>query len=83
MKPYANESEVLQIEGLNIENRIDRISLHGELDITKDKQGLKAVRELKNFIDDTLKVLESEERKGTLPDTVTLEKTVTVDNPFA
>lgn len=83
MKPYANESEVLQIEGLNIENRIDRISLHGELDITKDKQGLKAVRELKSFIDDTLKVLESEERKGTLPDTVTLEKTVTVDNPFA
>ena len=83
MKPYANESEVLQLEGLTIENRIDRISLHGELDITKDKQGLKAVRELKSFIDDTLKVLESEESKGTLPDTVTLEKTVTVDNPFA
>lgn len=83
MKPYANESEVLQLEGLTIENRTDRISIHGEIDITKDKQGLKAVRELKNFIDDTLKVLESEERKGTLPDTVTLEKTVAVDNPFA
>jgi hypothetical protein len=31
MKPYANESEVVQIEGLTIENRMDRISIYGEM----------------------------------------------------
>lgn len=83
MKPYTNESDVLQIEGLTIENRIDRISLHGEIDITRDKQGLKVVQELKALIDATIKTLESDDAKGKLPDAITLEKTVSVDNPFA
>lgn len=83
MKPYANESEVHQIEGLNIENRIDRISLHGEIDITKDKQGLKAAKELKAIIDATIKALESEEGRGKLLDRINIETPVTIDNPFA
>lgn len=82
MKPYANESEVIQIEGLTIENRLDRISLHGEIDITRDRQGLNAAKELKAFIDTTVKVLEAAEGKEELPDQVATEATVTVDNPF-
>lgn len=82
MKPYANESEVLQIGGLTIENRTDRISIHGEIDITRDKQGLRAAKELKAIIDATLKVLESEEVKEKLPSNITVEKTVSVTNPF-
>lgn len=82
MKPYANESEVVQIGDLTIENRLGRISLYGEIDITRDKQGLKAAQELKAVIDASLKVLEADLSKGELPDAVTLEKTVSVDNPF-
>lgn len=82
MKPYANESEVVQIEGLTIENRTDRISIHGGIDITRDKQGLKAVKELKAIIDAFLKELEAEQLKGELPDAVSLEKTISVENPF-
>lgn len=83
MKPYANESEVVQIEGLTLENRIDRISIYGEIDITRDKQGLKAAKELKAVIDASLKVLEADQVKGELPDAVSVGKTVRVDNPFA
>lgn len=83
MKPYANETEVVQICGLTIENRLDRISLHGEIDITRDKRGLKSVKELKSVIDASLKALEADQLKGELPDAVLLEKTVSVDNPFA
>ncbi len=83
MKPYANESEVIQIEGLTIENRMDRISIYGEIDITRDKQGFKAVKELKTVIDATVKALEAGQVKGELPDAITLGKTVSVDNPFA
>lgn len=83
MKPYANESEIVQIEGLTIENRIDRISVYGEIDITKDKEGLRAAKELKAIIDATVKVLEAAEGKGELLDQVAAESTVTMDNPFA
>ncbi|MCE1226254.1 MAG: hypothetical protein LWW87_07185 [Geobacteraceae bacterium] len=83
MKPYANESDVLQIDGLTIENRTDRISLHGEIDITRDRQGLKAAQELMILIDATIKVLESEDHKGRLPEAIILDNTVTVENPFA
>ena len=82
MKPYANESESIQIEGLTVENRTDRISIHGEINITRDKQGLKAVKELKAVIDASLKVLEADQVKGELPDAISLKKTVSVDNPF-
>lgn len=82
MKPYANESEVMQIEGLTIENRLDRISIYGEIDITRDKEGLKIAKKLKNIIDAALKMLESEEENTKLADEITVDKTVTVDNPF-
>ena len=82
MKPYANESEVLQIEGLTIENRTDRISIHGEIDFTRDKNGLEKIREFKTIIDATLKILEGDAHKGNLQDEIAITPTVTVDNPF-
>lgn len=33
--PYANEKDVIHIDELDIENRLDRISIHGSVDITK------------------------------------------------
>ena len=83
MKPYENESESLRIVDLTIENRTDRISIYGSLDITRDKQGLIAAKELKNILDTALKTLEAEEKSGTLPEKIATEATVTITNPFA
>ena len=44
MDYFQNESEVMIIKGenhdLNIENRLDRVSLYGSVDITHDQAGL-------------------------------------------
>lgn len=77
-KPFANESDCLQIGGITIENRVDRVSIFGNIDITRDKEGLAAARELKTILDLALTELESAE----LPDKVTLKPAKTVKNPF-
>jgi hypothetical protein len=38
--PYANEADVLEIDNLMLENRLDRITISGDVDLTADKQGL-------------------------------------------
>lgn len=78
IKPFANESDCLQIGGITIENRVDRVSLFGSIDITRDKEGLAAARELKAILDLTLTELESAE----LPDKVSLKPVKAVKNPF-
>lgn len=77
--PYKNEEDCIQIGDLTIENRIDRVSIFGSIDLTLDKQGLKAAKELKSILDMTLAELE----KSDLPDKITLLEPETVDNPFA
>lgn len=78
IKPFANESDCLQIGGITIENRVDRVSIFGSIDITRDKEGLAVARELKSILDLTLTELESAE----LPDKVTPKPAKTVKNPF-
>ncbi len=78
ISPFKNESECLQIGSLTVENRVDRVSIFGSIDITRDKVGLAAARELKSILDLTLTELESAE----LPDKVTLKPAKTVKNPF-
>lgn len=78
ISPFMNESECLQIGSLTVENRVDRVSIFGSIDITRDKLGLAAARELKSILDLTLTELESAE----LPDKVTLKPAKTVKNPF-
>lgn len=76
--PFRNESECLQIGDLTIENRLDRLSVYGSPDITCNKEGLKAARDLKTVIDLALAELE----KADLPDRITLVEAETVENPF-
>jgi hypothetical protein len=79
INPFRNESESLQIGALTVENRIDRISIFGSIDITLDKEGLAIARQLKEILDLTLAELEKEE----LPERIALTPVETVDNPFA
>ena len=67
ISPFANESESLGIADLTIENRTDRVSIYGTIDLTRDKAGLEHARMLKAVFDRVVQVLESE---GDLPDRI-------------
>ena len=79
-KPYANESDALTLGNLAIENRVDRISLSGDVELTKDKAGLALAKQLQAVIDATVKALEADKA---LPDAVQVVKPRSVKNPFA
>jgi len=58
--PFANESQAQLIGGLTIENRVDRVSLFGDVDLTKDKVGLERARGLKAILEAAVAVLEAD-----------------------
>ena len=78
--PFKNESDSIQIgDDLTIENRTDRISIYGSIDITLDKKGLADARKLKNVIDATIQEMTAIE----LPEKISIKPTESVENPFA
>ncbi|CAH0198465.1 hypothetical protein SRABI118_01677 [Massilia sp. Bi118] len=77
--PYANEADVLEIGRLTIENRLDRITISGDVDLTADKQGLEAARRLHALLGQIVAGLEDRD----LPDQLPPPKIEKVDNPFA
>ena len=79
-EPYANEADVLRIGDLEFENRIDRVSITGDVVFTKDKVGLTLAKELQSLIGRIVNALDAEKQ---LPETVDLKATETVKNPFA
>ena len=78
-KPYANESDVIRIGALEVENRTDRVSLTGDVVLTRDKAGLALARELLALMDQVVKTLEAEKK---LPEVVDLKPAQVVKNPF-
>lgn len=75
---YMNESDCIQIGDLTIENRLDRISIYGSIDLTRDKEGLDDARKLKYFICSVVEVLEN----NSLPDHIAIVAPEIVKNPF-
>lgn len=75
---FENESEVVVIEDLTFENRTDRVSISGGIDITKDKIGLEKIRAIKKQIDKIANKLENEN----LPDEIEVLAAKIVQNPF-
>jgi hypothetical protein len=76
--PYANESDVIQIGHLMVENRVDRITLSGDIDLTLDQAGLAQARQLHRLLTDVVAALESQ----TLPDKLPPPVIEIVENPF-
>ncbi|MDN2713954.1 MULTISPECIES: hypothetical protein [unclassified Janthinobacterium] len=76
--PYANESDVLEIGGLSIENRVDRISISGDIDLTLDKPGLALAKQLQKLLGDVVAQLEKQD----LPDQLPPPEVTSVANPF-
>ena len=80
ISPFANEAESLGIGDLTIENRTDRISIYGSIDLTRDKSGLEHARMLKAVLDKVVQALETEKN---LPDKIAPPDTPDeVANPF-
>ncbi len=78
-KPFANETDALTVGELNIENRVDRVSIFGSVDVTRDKRGLKMALALKALAEALVVELSS----ATLPDTVASKPVGRTDNPFS
>ena len=76
--PYQNESEAIQIGDLTIENRVDRVSIHGSVDITRDKEGFQNLRQLKAILD----LIAVELERSDLPDRIAVVEPEAVKNPF-
>ncbi|MCK8785105.1 hypothetical protein M0638_11990 [Roseomonas sp. NAR14] len=66
-KPYEDEQSALTIGGLSLENHADRVSVFGSLDLTRDKAGLQAARDLARALEAVVKALEA---ARDLPETV-------------
>jgi hypothetical protein len=81
--PFADDEAALTIGEFNLENGRDRVAIYGNLDLTRDKAGLKAARILKTVIDAAIGALEADK---SLPDKVAprpAPPTTSVKNPFA
>ena len=78
--PYANEADVLTIGRLSIENRLDRITLSGDVDLTADQRGLAHARDLQQVLNAVVARLEAQ---SDLPASLPPPAVETVDNPFA
>jgi len=77
--PFANEAEVAGIGDLMLENRLDRITISGDVDLTADVPGLARARRLHALLGEIVAALEARE----LPDQLPPPEVKTVDNPFA
>lgn len=78
--PYANESDVIRIGNLEIENRIDRLTLMGDLVLSRDQLGLKQARELQALLGQAIARLEAD---PALPERIEVLAPRIVPNPFA
>lgn len=76
---YENETDSLQIDEMTVENRLDRISLYGSLELTKDVRGLESALKLKRIIDASIDALK---REKNLPERITIQPCERVQNPF-
>ena len=76
--PYANEADVLNIGQLSIENRLDRITISGDVDLTADQAGLADARALHQLLGEVVARLEAQKLPARLPPPATQ----TVANPF-
>lgn len=85
MDYFNNEEEVLGIGNLTIENRVDRITISGDVDLTLDKEGLLKARLLFAHLRGIMVVLEykmNSEKALALAGSTELADDV-VNNPFA
>ena len=78
-KAFENGSESHAIHDLTLENDLDWVSLYGNLQITKDQQGLKVAKALQAFLNDVVQQLEN---TPDLPEKIQRDDLDEIENPF-
>ncbi len=76
--PFASEADVLHIGDLMVENRLDRITLSGDVDLTLDAAGLALARRLHALLGHIVGKMEGQDLPATLP----APDVQQVENPF-
>jgi hypothetical protein len=76
--PYENEADVVEVGRLMLENRVDRITVSGDVDLTADKDGLIKARLLHDLLGRIVASLEAKD----LPDHLPPPDVQKVANPF-
>ncbi|GAB3048673.1 hypothetical protein GCM10027155_12980 [Acinetobacter apis] len=77
-KPFQGD-ESSAIYDLTLENGLDRINIYGNLQITKDQDGLKTAKALHDFLTQLTTELENTD---SLPDKIQIQDQKEVENPF-
>lgn len=77
--PFANEADVVTIGELMLENRVDRVTISGDVDLTADLSGLEQARRLHALLGEIVAALETRDLPAELPP----PEVKTIDNPFA
>lgn len=78
-KPFETETESSAIYDLTFENQLDHINIYGNLQISKDQQGLAVAQKLATFFNDVVKHLE---QQPDLAEKIKIETIKEVENPF-
>ncbi|MCF9034139.1 hypothetical protein [Acinetobacter nectaris] len=77
-KPFEND-ESSSIYDLTLENGSDRVNIYGNLQLTKDQEGLKAAKVLQSLLNELVATLEKEKD---LPEKIKIEDAKEIENPF-
>ena len=78
-KPFENGTESSAIYDLTLENQLDCVNIYGNLQITKDQQGLQAAKKLQTFMNDLVQALEQAQP---LPEQIERQPEHEIENPF-
>ncbi len=78
-KAYENDTASEAIYDLTLENQLDCINIYGNLQLTKDQQGLAAAKKLQALLNDVVQTLEQTEN---LPEKIDRIDADEVENPF-
>ncbi|MCT8090324.1 hypothetical protein H0920_12765 [Acinetobacter sp. C_4_1] len=78
-KPFENGTESHAIHDLTLENQEDRVSIYGNLQLTKDQAGLQAAKALQAFVNAVVSALENETH---LPEKIDRQDEQEIENPF-
>lgn len=78
-KPFENGTESHAIHDLTLENQSDCVSIYGNLQITKDQQGLQSAKALQAYLNEIVAHLE---KQTNLPEKIERKTEGEIENPF-
>lgn len=81
LEPFADEAATLLVGELEVENRLDRVTLQGGVDLTRDRAGLRRTRELLALLRRVERALLREGEA--LPEAIETRPEERVRNPFS